>query len=275
VEQPNQADPVEVPVPSGHKVLVDADDWPRIKPYLWRVVKRGAMLYAATDYKGRTFYLHRTVMRIPVGDRRRVDHRDSNGLDCRKANLRMATHEQNNQNVHHRQRGRTGYIGVELNVQGTYTVRIRTGAGNQRAYVGTFKDATTAARAYDRAAYKLRGEFAVFNFPEEWKRDQQCTVAGGPSGTLRSGTSGLDQSRSTRPGECEGVGSIQQASNGHSTTRGAQLCNGGDEGGEEEATGAGGSGAERQEGSTTQSGVGRGKAGSDTRPDIQADHATE
>lgn len=201
MEQPKEDDPVEVPVPSDHVVLVDREDWPRIARYKWRVVKRGVMLYAATDYKGRTFYLHRTIMRVPVGDLRRVDHRDSNGLDCRKSNLRMATFEQNNQNVNNRQKGVTGYTGVELNAQGTYTARIRTGAGRERKYIGTYKTAEAAARAYDAEAIRLRGEFAVLNFKEGQadgghRTSEQCIV----------GTGGHDTPRGPQRGTGGGVG---------------------------------------------------------------------
>jgi hypothetical protein len=109
--------------------------------------------------------MHRLVMQEPEGFI--VDHKNRNGLDNRKANLRLATHSENVWN------SRTvcsqcssKYRGVSLNKKtNKWYAAIRYNC--HEAFLGSFDNETDAAKAYDAAAKKYHGEFAVLNFPDK------------------------------------------------------------------------------------------------------------
>lgn len=89
-----------------------------------------------------------------------VDHRNGNGLDNRRCNLRSATHSQQQQNTPP-QRGRL-FKGVSKTKTNRWVAKIK--ASDKVVSLGTFKCPLEAAKAYDAAAKKYFGEYARTNF---------------------------------------------------------------------------------------------------------------
>lgn len=93
-----------------------------------------------------------------------VDHRDRDRANNRWSNLRPATHAQNSTNAGNRLPNTSGYRGIVL-VKRTGMWLAKVVACGRQHYFGTYVDPADAARAYDRGATQLHGEFALLNFP--------------------------------------------------------------------------------------------------------------
>jgi hypothetical protein len=106
--------------------------------------------------------MHRLIIKAPDG--LVVDHINYNGLDNRKANLRLATLKQNSRHVIRTMNpGSSKYKGVSWYTRDkVWAVKIMVDGKTIR--IGYFRNEIEAAKAYDKAAKKYHGEFAALNF---------------------------------------------------------------------------------------------------------------
>lgn len=145
---------------------VDDDNYEFLTKYRWSVNKHqnthtpyAIAKVPKEDGLERTVLLHRLIMGCEDLPHVFVDHRDGNGLNNAKSNLRIATMQENARN--RRCRNPLGFIGVAL-VKGRYRAAIT--VNGKAIFLGSFGSAEEAARERDIASLKYFGEFAKLNF---------------------------------------------------------------------------------------------------------------
>lgn len=154
---------------TGEEAFVDDEDFDRVSMFSWTHEPKPHTSYASSNL-GRGKHaprvrLHRFILNV-TDSNILVDHRDFNGLNCQKHNLRLATHQQNSRHSRVPQTvDGSGYRGVYtyFRDRSKYIARIRNAQGI-KIHLGIFNSAEEAAMAYDEAAEEYHGEFAVLNF---------------------------------------------------------------------------------------------------------------
>lgn len=156
-----------IPLTQGQVAFVDDADYEAVSQFKWCAKKSRQNFYAhrripKPDGKGTTQSMHGFLMPgVPE-----IDHRDGDGLNNQRGNLRAATHQQNMQGAQRKRVGATSkFRGVCWNKEsGKWVAQIQ--LYGKKIFLGYFKDEADAARAYDLAAREYYTDgFYQLNFP--------------------------------------------------------------------------------------------------------------
>lgn len=167
--------------------IIDPADYHRLSQYPWWVYKKRKFVriirLSPENASYRIIALHRQILKSELNAEPStqspnslspepstlppnlvVDHINRNGLDNRRANLRLVTIAQNNMNRRPWSRS-SKFKGVSFHKnQNRFIARIT--VNGKRLHLGSFINESAAAKAYDKAALEHFGQFAYLNFPK-------------------------------------------------------------------------------------------------------------
>ncbi len=153
----------QIELTQGQVAIVDDCDFDMLSKHKWSARQRRSGYWDAITNirvrkgKQKTTYMSRLILGTPEG--MIADHINGNTLDNTRANLRTTTFNQNIQNQKLKRTNSAGYKGVQKRGK-RWIARV----GNS-LYLGRHDTPEDAARAYDKAAKEMYGEFARINFP--------------------------------------------------------------------------------------------------------------
>ena len=161
----------EITLTQKKVAIVDDEDFEFLNQWKWHAWRGGRTFYAIRSFYPKrkrnekrrqiVIRMHREILGTPKG--KKADHKDRNGLNNRRYNLRVATHAQNMANMRVPITNTSGFKGVSWHSAARkWCASIR--SKNKSKWIGLFESKEAAARAYDLKARALRGDFASLNF---------------------------------------------------------------------------------------------------------------
>jgi hypothetical protein len=157
----------QIPLANGMIALVSNSDYKNLRKYHWNGIKGKSTFYATrSDRFGKNILMHRQILGLKKGDGVIVDHKDLNGINNTRRNIRKCTNQQNHFNGTSRKNSTSKYKGVGWDTEKKKWVS-QIMYNHKRIFLGYYKEERCAAMAYDKKAKKLFGEFSRLNLPEE------------------------------------------------------------------------------------------------------------
>lgn len=162
-----------IPLTKGKFAIVCEGDVPKLEGHSWCAKWNGSSeTYYAVAYDGggrraaKKISMHRFLMDAPSGTE--VDHRDGDGLNNTRKNLRFATHAQNIANQRRRHNARHEYKGIRFHARSVaFPWQARITLNGKKKSLGYFKTKENAAIAYNIGAIENFREFARLNAVQE------------------------------------------------------------------------------------------------------------
>lgn len=153
----------QIKLTKGQFALVDDEDFERINANKWCVSIHHSGYYAHRFSKTskKIVYMHREILNAGAGST--TDHINGNTLDNRRANLRLCTNSQNLGNRGKPSNNKSGYKGVSWHTK-ERKWKAFICSNRKTKGLGSYTNKEDAARAYDKAAKEMFGEFARTNF---------------------------------------------------------------------------------------------------------------
>ena len=156
----------EIILSQGEVAVVDEEDFDYLNQWKWCVLKVEKLCYAVRSIKGSVVLMHRQLLDVPKGEE--IDHRDGDGLNNCRSNLRTCNHQQNHYNLRNQINTSSIYKGVYWDKdRSRWRVSLKVEGKVKR--LGRFKDEVLAALAYNKAATKYHGEYARLNILQPYQ----------------------------------------------------------------------------------------------------------
>ena len=149
----------EIVLTKNKIALIDDEDYDKLSKHSWCASQnRAGNWYATSRIDKKIVMMHRFVLNT----NNEVDHKNRNGLDNQKSNLRRATRKQNSCN----RIGRKGrrFKGVSF-LKRLNKWRAYINDNHRKKALGCYSTIEEAAAAYDNVAKQLWGDWALLNFP--------------------------------------------------------------------------------------------------------------
>ena len=158
----------EIPLTQGKVAMVDDEDFEWLTKWEWTAHRCKNTFYADRHILiGEIRYtsqMHREIMGFSPYDGRIGDHKDRNGLNNQRHNLREVTFSVNSHNRSDNKNNTSGYRGVHWH-KDSQKWQVAITVNGTRKHAGSFSNLISAAKAYDAIAIKHWGEDAILNFP--------------------------------------------------------------------------------------------------------------
>ena len=160
----------KIPLTQGKFALVDDEDYDALSQKKWYYHSCG---YAVRDCGGTSEYMHRVILSEVLVKGQLTDHIDGDKLNNQRLNLRAAAPGCNVANIPPRRGNTSGYKGaffIARCPKNPWLAKIV--VNGRQIQLGHYPTPEQAGAAYDAAASKYWGDFALLNFP---KQKHKCT----------------------------------------------------------------------------------------------------
>jgi hypothetical protein len=156
----------QIALSKGKFALVDDEDYDYLMQWNWYYHPKGYAVSVTSSrkkdgtYFQKTIRMHTMVMRDECG--KEIDHKNLNGLDNQKHNLRFSSRSQNLMNRGIQKNNSSGFKGVSYHKKASkWFAQIM--LNKKQKFLGLFDCKIEAAKVYNQAAIKYHGEFARLN----------------------------------------------------------------------------------------------------------------